>query len=583
MSFSQGFLSGRTAFVDRVQARRAAEVRLATTFMPGPDAAGLGSHARGQGLLSGVFAFGGEPLTAPGRAIWDVAPPAPDRRLFLAATHGFDWLGDLAAVGDTAARLRAQTWTQAWIARFGRGAGPGWPADIAARRLMHWIDHAGFLLHGQDAAARRAVLASLGAQTIYLSRRWQAAPPGRARIEVLTGLIRGALVQSALAGHVGPAALALGAECTAAVDAGGAIASRNPEDLLKVFGLLIHAAALLGAAGIRSAPGHLAAIGRIAPTLRALRHADGSLARFHGGGRGAVGRLDQALVQSGVRTTLRGTLAMGFARLSLGRSTVIVDAAAPPQGAASADAHASTLAFELVSGRRPVVVNCGSGAGFGRDWSRAARQTASHSTLAITGVSSSRFGSRLGSRFGLRRAGGAQGSGALAQTPRLVAVRQTAGPQGQGLFLSHDGYVTACGLTHVRLLDLAFDGRELRGEDTLGPASAHQQRRLGRGGVGFALRFHLHPDVTATRDPAHGAVRLGLKSGEAWVFRHDGTGALALEPSVYLEPGSPGPRPTVQIVLAARVDDRACRLRWTLAKTQDTPRGIRDLEPGPEA
>ena len=36
-----------------------------------------------------------------------------------------------------------------------------------------------------------------------------------------------------------------------------------------------------------------AAITRIAPVLRALRHADGGLARFHGGGSGIEGRLDR--------------------------------------------------------------------------------------------------------------------------------------------------------------------------------------------------------------------------------------------------------------------------------------------------
>jgi uncharacterized heparinase superfamily protein len=75
-----------------------------------------------------------------------------------------------------------------------------------------------------------------------------------------------------------------------------------------------------------------AAIARIAPTLRSLRHQDGSLARAHGGGRGAPGRLVTALVHSGVRPTMVQGLAMGFARLAQGRVSVIADAAAPMLG-----------------------------------------------------------------------------------------------------------------------------------------------------------------------------------------------------------------------------------------------------------
>ena len=75
--------------------------------------------------------------------------------------------------------------------------------------------------------------------------------------------------------------------------------------MLEVFTLLTWAAQALAEAGILRRP-TLAAMERIAPTLRALRHADGGLARFHGGGRGAEGRLDQALATAGVKADAVG-------------------------------------------------------------------------------------------------------------------------------------------------------------------------------------------------------------------------------------------------------------------------------------
>ena len=59
---------------------------------------------------------------------------------------------------------------------------------------------------------------------------------------------------------------------------------------------------------------------------------------------------------------------------------------------------------------------------------------------------------------------------------------------------------------------------------------------------GFAIRFHLHPDVDATLDMGGTAVSMALRSGEIWVFRHDGAAELALEASVYLEKGRLKPR-----------------------------------------
>ena len=95
-------------------------------------------------------------------------------------------------------------------------------------------------------------------------------------------------------------------------------------------------------------------------------------------------------------------------------------------------------------------------------------------------------------------------------------------------------------------------------------------------GIGFAIRFHLHPDADAEIDMGGAAVSIALRSGEIWVFRHDGKGRLSLDPSVYLEKGRLKPRPSRQIVLSCAARDFETRIGWTLAKAQDTPAAIRD-------
>ncbi len=234
------------------------------------------------------------------------------------------------------------------------------------------------------------------------------------------------------------------------------------------------------------------------------------------------------------------------------------------------DAHASTLGFELTSGRRPLVVSCGSGRSFGAEWRQAGRATASHSTLALDGFSSSRLDAR---------------EQALADRANVTLFRQGDDATGVHLHLAHDGWVATHGLTHRRDLHLSANGRTLTGADTL-IAEGHAnnlrfERLLTRGGltgVAFALRFHLHPDVDATLDMGGAAVSLVLKSSEIWVFRHDGHARLSLEPSVYLEAGRLKPRPSRQIVLSGRAIGIETRLGWTLAKAQDTPLAIRDLD-----
>jgi restriction endonuclease Mrr len=70
---------------------------------------------------------------------------------------------------------------------------------------------------------------------------------------------------------------------------------------------------------------------------------------------------------------------------------------------------------------------------------------------------------------------------------------------------------------------------------------------------------------------------MALKSGEIWVFRHDGTCELKLEPSVYLEKTRLKPRAAKQIVLSGRAMNYATRIRWTLSKAQETAVAVRDL------
>lgn len=574
MARSETERGGGVGAANRFHARLAALARPASGFVSQPEPKTIGSFARGRQLTAGNYQFAGFLIEAPGKMIWDL--PVPDPR-FEEAIHGCLWLDDLAAVADAPARRLAQDWVFEWIRRYGRGAGPGWTPDLTGRRVIRWINHAILILNGRDRADSDAYFRCLGRQTIFLARRWKAAAPGLPRFEALTGLIYAGLALTGMERHVTRAARALAAECAREIDAEGGIPTRNPEELLEVFTLLTWAAAALGEAGRRPQAAHLSAIERIAPTLRALRHADGGLARFHGGGRGLEGRLEQALAAAGGRAVTAHGLAMGYARLAAGRTTVIVDAAAPPTGRASANAHASTLAMELTSGRRPLIVNCGSGASFGPEWRRAGRATPSHSTLGIAGYSSSRL-SANGMIATARR-------GQLADAPTLVWAQPEDDAEGHRLIAGHNGYVPTHGLTHVRQLLLSHDGRTLVGEDTIGAMTVADRRRvetilkrLKYRGIPFELRFHLHPDVDATLDLGGSAVSMALKSGEIWVFRHDGVAELKLEPSVYLESGRLKPRASRQIVLSSRVTDYACQLGWTLSKAQDTPTAIRDTE-----
>ncbi|MEM9850871.1 MAG: heparinase II/III family protein [Pseudomonadota bacterium] len=574
MAETESWAARRMRWMNRLAARRAGWSNPAKAFVSQPEPRTIGAYARGRQLTEGKFHFAGFLLETPDQGMWDL--PVPHAR-FEEALHGFKWLDDLAAAGDALAQKRAQDWSHQWVRRYAAGHGPGWTPELTGQRLIRMISNAVMLLNGAESDQSRAFFRALGRQTVFLKRRWKAAPLGLARFEALTGLVYGSLALEGLEHLVGTASRALAAECDAVISVDGGLPSRSPEDLLEVFTLLNWAATALSEQGRMPAEGHYTAIERIAPVLRSLRHADGGLARFHGGGRGLEGRLEHALATSGVRAAGSSGPAMGFVRLSEGRTSVIVDAGVPPTGAASVNAHASTLALEMTSGRRPVIVNCGSGANFGESWHQAGRATPSHSTLGIDGFSSSELGpGKLWSGRVVEM---------LVKTPEIVRVHTGDGETGPGLILSHDGYLDTHGLTHVRKVELSSDGRALLGSDELAPRGETAERRFDQAfdrakleGIPFTVRFHLHPEADARLDMGGAAVSAALKSGELWVFRFDGPAKMTLEPSVYLEKTALTPRATQQIVLHASAMEYNTTLTWSFAKAQETPTYLRDFE-----
>ena len=267
--------------LNRLHARLAGIGPVPSGFTAPPEPASIGRVARGRQMSTGSFLFRGYLIEAPETPIWDLPMPDPE---FEAELHGFGWLEDLAAAADPVSQALARDWTHDWIARFGTGAGPGWTPDLAGRRILRWIDHSEMLLEGAGKPRRRAFFRTLARQTRYLARRWRTAPPGLARIEALAGLVHAGGSLRKMGRHAAAGLKALAGECADRIDPGGAIASRNPEELAEIFALLARIGATPGGG---DHPRIAVAVAAMASALRTLRHADGGLPRFHARGAGS--------------------------------------------------------------------------------------------------------------------------------------------------------------------------------------------------------------------------------------------------------------------------------------------------------
>lgn len=536
-------------------------------FLRRPEPKAIGHPGRGEQIVAGELHLGGVTLTGDFFAA-DLPPTVA------AELHGFGWLDDLAAVGTPKARALAQDHVMRWLQRHRvpHGDQLEWAPELTGRRALRWIFHAGMILPGLDRDGAEPFFRALDQHLNHLRGSWYEAVDGLDRLEALAGLAIGAMSLRDRQSVAGPALIALAEEADAmGVDT--LSESRAPETLLEAMALLVWAEEVATEAGLDAPPELRRVISEIAPILRALRHADGALPSFHGGGRGAAGRLDRCLRASDGAALPSHGLAMGYARMARARTTLILDAAPPPGGPASVRAHASTLGFELTVQRQPLIVNCGPGDGFGPLWAKASRATPCHSALCLAGLSSARLNPNrqegepdiLTERPELVWAGDCDALGNLTAPDTGPAHS----PEAAHLLSGHDGWLVSHGLTHLRELWLDPDGLSLRGEDSLAALDASAQSHLDRirpdEGLAFDIRFHLHPEIQA-RMRAQDVV-LSLPNGDEWLFTHDGVGQARLEASCLLDRALAAPRPSRQIVISSVLQGRAIQIGWTLARS----------------
>lgn len=560
----------------RRAARRFSRLRrLALFVQPGPVPArfvrfprpiDVPDLARGQKLREGCYPFAGQDLPIPELDLWAIELPETAAH----GPHRFDWLEDLAASGPPGYGLMRR-WLGDWIARFGDGKGPGWDPASTGARLAFWLAHAPQFLRGAPEAWEEPFRAAAARHGAFLERGWRLAPPGRDRLDALIGLLFAGIALEDREPWVMEAQAGIAALAPELIAEDGGVADRAPQTLAACFTLLVWAEMALRDHGLEPDPPHRAAIERAGRAVRALRLGDGGLARFHGGHGGRPGRLNQALAEARISVQNQDD-AMGFARLHAGRTRLIMDCAPPPTGPGSENAHASTLAFEMSSGLRPLIVGSGAGRLFGARWSQAARESACHSMLVVE----ERSIAEIEDRPALVRAFGPILRPAFGQTsPPPGIVHRSGG----GICARHGGYAARFGLTSERELTLSPDGAKLSGEERLYAADATAHRRydravqeLGRP-LRFALHFHLHPDVRLRREGTR--MLLELPRGEIWGLRAHG-GDMQIGDGVYLDLPHLPPRTTKQLVLRGTVAHGVAVVSWALTRMM-LPRAASDV------
>lgn len=536
-------------------ARSFARRKIVTALKSQPEPLSLGCPERGRQFIAGHFMVDGYMVDAGHQSPWNCASPSQGFEHYM---HSFFWLDDVLALPQQSARKTAQAWLGDWIGRYGAAQGTGWQAEVTGARVLRWVHHAVALMRGLPEDQCDRYLVSLAQQSQYLARHWSRAPAGKARFEALCGLLSAALALEGVSLGVPDIIAALQKEADATFEGAGSIPSRNAEELLDIAVLLMWSRQA-AAEGGHDWPAELNQhISHCADVLRVLRHSDGGLVRMQGAGRSAEGRLDAVLALVKPTRDVHGRLGMGFGRLSSGRTSVIMDCATPPK---TPGAHASTLAFELCSGRRQIIVNMGHGRGQDRQWLRSCRASAGHSGALIAGQPSSALSDERSGKLALKTT--------IKRVPTVI----TRDTNETALQAEHDGYLERFGLIHQRSITLSSDGSRIFGLDSFitpdDKIRATFDRALAKseiGGMLVELRFHLHPECQAVLDAVQRVVTIELPSHEMWVLRAPVNTSVRLEPGFYLSEQKIAPRSTSLITISRRINVPNIQLDWRIER-----------------
>lgn len=502
-------------------------------------------------IYAGRFVFAGKVVVCAGRSVFEMVPPSDE---WATELLGFGWLRHLRAAESRITRANARALVDEWIASQGSWHSIAWRPDVLSRRIISWLNHSSLLLQEADPGFYRRFLRSLVRQVRYLRHTAGDACGGVAQLQAVFALTDAALCIEGEARHIKSATDRLKNELERQILPDGGHIGRNPGAIIEVLLELLPLRQACQSRNIAPPQALLNAIDRMTPMLRFFRHSEGTFAHFNGMGATPVDLLTTLLAYDETRgAPLSYAPHSAYQRLEAGGAVLMVDIGAMPPIEMSLDAHAGCLSFEFSSPRQNlIIVNCGLPATARDGWRPFARSTAAHSTVTFNETSSARFVETMALR---RVLGGAP----MLDGPRQVAVTREDRPDGIGLRARHDGYALRYGVVHERTLRLAADGMRLHGEELFlaadGPAQAQGARDV------FAVRFHLHPSITATRLADGRGVRLMAPNNEVWTFRA-AEHQVALEDSVYLA-GPEGPRRTAQIVIRGRASSKS-RVLWSL-------------------
>lgn len=503
-------------------------------------------------IYSGRFFLGGKMIDCTGSDPFQItdAPQA-----WHAELHSFGWLRHLEAEGSAVTKSNAKILIKDWLPNHSKPKNSiAWESDIPAKRLIAWICHSVPIVEASTPQFYQQWLKSITTHIRYLKYRANEIDEGMPKLIVRIALAYAAICVSGQEKSLRHAANLLDSELQQQFALDGNHISRNPAVIADILALLLPLRQSYARLGLAPSQTLISSIDRMMAALKYFRLGDGNLARFNGVSAGRPDLISTILLyDDSMGTAPENATYSGFQRMAMGETILIADTGNMPAPAVSKLAHAGALSFELSSGSNLIFVNCGKPNDPESDLAHLSRSTAAHNTASINDTSSSRFykDGRFSNLLKDR----------VISFPKQVNCERQDQEGSKQFTASHDGYRKAFGVIHSRTINMNENGNRIEGEDrfTNPSGSAIQSKKETQ----FAIRFHLHPSISAGKTDDGNSIILMGGSGLVWKLTCVDCKPEIAE-SIFLASAS-GPKRSKQILLSGDAG-QISSVRWLLTK-----------------
>ena len=515
-----------------------------------PQALTPGDTVRGENWLAGDYTLPGALVKVANTSPFDV-PVASSK--WLASLHGFDWLRHICALSAQRGATAAAFYVQDWIRRNPVRVKEAMRSDVIARRLMNWSAAMPTILPALERREIDTIRQALSQQSKYLARCVDEENDGVRRLTAAFGLAYAGLAFSGDGQWVRQGVEIILRELRRQILADGGHVSRSPAILADILNLILALEAAMQARTVQVPATLVETRKRMQAMLALICHSDGGLGLFNGATARAATEIAPLLVGLDAKNVMSYAQRSGYQRLACGKLCLLVDAGQASGGAGTEMSHAAPLSLEMSYAQDRILVNCGPNLVHGEKWHLASRGVAAHSAFGFDADMSDPF---LRSGLAARVLGHR-----LKPENWHVTCRRVEDTTGVWLETSHDQFAASHGVRYNRRLFVDTAGEDLRGEDVLMPASSKSKYIAAR----FHLRFHLHPQVSATLQGGSSSVLLVSHGGHGWQFRFapQADQILKIEESVFM--GDDGiPQRCQQIAIAGTLQPKDTQMKWAM-------------------